>query len=405
MRTLVFWLSLILIFMIPWENAITVATLGTLTRVTGLFVAIFWVATILVTGRVRQPHAFHLAVYFFVLWNVVSFFWTFGVDETILRIKTYIQLFGMAWLLWDLYTTPAALRGALQAYILGAYVSIGSTVSDYIAGKEAFVYSGGRYAGAGLNAGDLALVLALGLPVAWHLAASPASNTRGYVLRLVNYAYLPAALFAILLTASRMALFAIAPALLFIVGTLSQLKSSLRVFIIAALIGALFALQSFVPQSAINRLATTGASIAASDFGGRGNLWRAAITVFSEHPLLGVGSGAFRTVIALSGVAHNTFLSVLAELGIIGFVLFVVILAIVLNQAIHQPKNYSRLWLAILMIWAIGVSAQTWEQMKPTWLFLTLVVIGASALQPHGESQQRSDLIAHSTQSNLLSTS
>jgi O-antigen ligase len=378
MRTVAFWLSLILIFMIPWENGVTIAGLGTLVRVTGLFVAAFWVVTVLVTGKFRRPHPFHLAVYLFVLWNIVSAFWSLGGEETVQRIKTYFQLFGMAWLLWDLYTTSATLRAGAQAYILGAYVSIGSTLFNYFAGKEAYAFSGGRYTGSKLNAGDLALILALSLPVAWHLAVSAGDSKRSYVLKLVNYAYIPASLFAILLTASRIALFAIVPALLFIIGTFTRLKLSSRILAFAALIGALLVLQPHIPQSSIDRLATAGTSIAAGDLGGRMALWRAGITTFCQHPLLGVGSGAFRTVIELGGVTHNTFLSVLAELGIIGFVLFVVILAIVVYQAVHQPKRYSRLWLAVLSVWAIGVSAQTWEFKKPTWLFLSLVVISAN---------------------------
>lgn len=380
MRTVAFWLALILIFMIPWENSVTIANLGTLVRVTGLFVSAFWVLTVLVTGRFRKPHPFHLAAFLFVLWNIVSIFWSLGNDETVQRAKTYFQLAGMVWLLWDLFTTSATLRAGAQAYILGAYVSIGSTLLNYLAGNEAYAFSGGRYAGSNLNAGDLALILALGLPMAWHLAVSAGTGKRSYVLKLVNYAYIPLSLFAILLTASRMALFAVVPALVFIIGSFSQLKLSSRILALAALTGSLLVLQSHIPQSSIDRLATTSSSIAAADLGGRMALWRAGITAFSQHPLLGVGSGAFRTVNEFGGAVHNTFLSVLAELGIIGFALFVIILVIVVYQALHQPKRYSRLWLAVLAVWAIGVSAQTWEFTKQTWLFLGLVVISANVI-------------------------
>jgi len=391
MRTVAYWLSLILIFMIPWENAVTVAGLGTLTRVTGLLVAAVWVGALVVTGRFRKPHQFHMAVFVFVLWNTGSVFWSFSVEETVERIETYFQLAGLVLLLWDLYTTPAALNAGLQAYVLGAHVAVGSTVYNYLAGKEAFAYSGGRYTGAGLNAGDLALILTLGLPVAWHLTTSAGNGIKSYILKPVNYAYIPVALFAILLTAARMALFAAIPAVLFVLGTSARVKPLLRILISVVSIGALFALQPYVPQSSRDRLTTTSASIAERDLGGRAAIWRESIAVFSEDPLLGVGSGALSTTIESGSVAHNTFLSVLAELGMIGFLLFAVMLAVAVYQAIRQPKWHSRLWLTVLTVWLIGVSAQTWEHRKPTWLFLSLVVVGAGLSTQRDESTHCSE--------------
>jgi len=373
MRTVAFLLSLVLVFTIPWEDALTVGGLGTLTRVIGMLTAMVWFSSAIFARRFRKPHPFHMVMFLFILWNVVSFFWCVGIDEAVERIKTYIQLAMLAWILWDLYTTPLALKAALQAYILGAYVTIGSTIFNYLAGQKIDVYEE-RYAGANINANDLALILALALPIAWYLAVSATTGKKNTVLTLINYAYVPAALFAIILSASRMALFAIVPAVVYIVGTANRLKPLYRVLILAALLGTL----PFIPQSSIERLATTGASLSTGDIGGRGRLWEATIAVYLEHPLRGIGSGALNAPNVLGTVAHNTFLSVLAELGLIGFILFVIMLAIVAYQAVTQSKWLAALWTSVLLIWAIGVFTLTWEYRKTTWLFLSLVVISAS---------------------------
>jgi O-antigen ligase len=378
MRRIAFWLSLMLVFTIPWENAITLGELGTLARAIGILSAGFWAGSALVAGRFRRPHLFHMIIFFFVLWNIASFFWSTGSDETVQRIKTYGQLGILAWMLWDLYTTPKALTAALEAYILGAYVAIGSTILNYLEGKKISVYEEGRYAGSGLNAGDLALILALGLPVAWYLATSGSNDRRHRFLKLLNYAYLPASIFAMTLTASRMALFATIPVILYIGGTFKRLKPSYRILILISLIGCLFALGPYVPQPTLDRLATTGDSIVKGDLGGRGRLWAASIAIFYEHPLLGGGSGVLRMPKLLGSVAHNTFLSVLTELGLIGLLLFSMILAIAARGALKQPTSLSRLWLTVLAVWAIGASTQTWEFTKQTWFFLSLVVISAS---------------------------
>jgi len=77
-------------------------------------------------------------------------------------------------------------------------------------------------------------------------------------------------------------------------------------------------------------------------------------------------------------LAHNTFLSVLTEVGLLGFILFMCVLAVTIHQSIKQEKNYAFLWIAILTIWSIGVFTLTWEYRKATWLILTLIIVGAN---------------------------
>ena len=65
------------------------------------------------------------------------------------------------------------------------------------------------------------------------------------------------------------------------------------------------------------------------------------------------------------------------KVGLIGFGLFVMVLAIAGYQAMRQPKGDSRFWLTLLLVWVIGAAGLTWEQRKVTWLFLNLTVVGA----------------------------
>jgi O-antigen ligase len=168
--------------------------------------------------------------------------------------------------------------------------------------------------------------------------------------------------------------------------SLTRLKPFLRVLLFVALAGTLFALQPLVPQASLQRLGTTGDAIAAGDLTGRVEIWRQGLDAFSEHPLTGVGSGAFRAAVESGKAAHNVFVSVLAEVGLIGLVLFAIILAICVHQALRQPKWESRLWLAILLVWAIGALVHSWEERKQTWLFLSLVVVSAGLLVRADES-------------------
>jgi O-antigen ligase len=374
MRRVTLWLSIALIFFIPCENVISIGSLGTVGKATGLLVAAFWVLTVLATGRFRKPHLFHVALGLFLLWNAVSIFWSVDVDRTVERMVTYLQLACLVYLLWDLYTSPEALTAAMQAYVLGAYVAIGSTVADYLATVAS---DATRFAATGFNENDLGLTLALGIPVAWYLATSEYKSRIPRMLRIVNYAYIPAATLCIELTASRGSLVAALPAFLFVFASLTRLKPYLRVLLFAALVGSLFALQPYVPQASLQRLGTTGTSIATGDLTGREEIWREGLASFSEHPLTGIGSGAFRAITQSGKGAHNIFVSVLTEVGLIGLVLFAIMLAICVHQALRQPKWTSLLWLAVLLVWTLGVLVHGWEERKQTWLFLSLVVVSA----------------------------
>jgi O-antigen ligase len=382
MRRIAYFLSLVLVFSIPWEDALSIGSLGTLARAVGLLVAGAWLAAALVTGKIRKLHPFHLMAFLFILWNVSSIFWSAGINETMTHLKTYAQLGILAWIFWDLYTTPSSVRSALQAYILGAYVAIGSTIYNFLIGQEISAYSGGRYSGANVNAVDLALILILGLPLAWHLIISAENGARGNIQKLVNIAYIPFAIFAILLTASRTAVFSIVPVVFYIAITSPRLTPVFRLLISIALIGILFLVGAYLPEAPIDRLATTWNSIAAGDLGGRIPLWKATIAEFSGHPILGIGAGVLHNPAILNTVAHNTYLSILAELGLIGFFLFLILLVILVYEAYLQALSGNSLWITVLAAWAIGVFALSWEFKKPTWIFFSMVVASANLYNP-----------------------
>jgi O-antigen ligase len=95
----------------------------------------------------------------------------------------------------------------------------------------------------------------------------------------------------------------------------------------------------------------------------------------------------YRSINSEGKVAHNSYLSVLVELGLVGFGLFALTLVIAASQAWIQPKWESRFWFALLMVWGIGAATLTWEHRKSTWLFLSLLVVGAALARQRAQAQ------------------
>jgi len=378
LRKVTYFSSLVLIFLIPWEDSISTLSVGSLARLMGFAVAGLWVAGILIEGRFRKPHLFHTLVFLFFLWNLVSVFWSLDIETSFQRIKTYSQIFLLLLIFWDVSQKPEELMAGLQAYIFGAYVLVGSTIYNFMTGTVSVAYEG-RYSATGVNAVDLALILMIGLPISMQLFFAASHNRRDTIRKWINLLFVPLAIFAILLTGSRTSLVAILPFGIFMIGA-QQIKFDKKLLVFALLLVSLLILLPLIPATILERLGTIDDSIGEGDLGGRLNLWREAVAVLARHPILGVGSGAIDSEIG--SAVHNTFLSVIAETGFVGCMLFLSILVTVVYQTLKLPKGTSGLWLAIFMTWVIGVSSLSWEFRKLTWILLNFIIIEGSLHEP-----------------------
>ena len=393
MRTLTFWFSLVFIFMVPWETAF-VGELGSLSRIIGIVLAAFWIATVLFTGKIRKFGLFQTLTVVFLLWNAASVLWTLDVTATVSRTISLIQTTVLMVILWDLYTAPAAIRAGLQAYVLGAYVIEGILIFAFVNDPDI-----NRYQALRTTANGTGVILAVGIPIAWYLAISARTSAKDQILKIVNYAYLPLAVFCIGLTATRFAMIMALPGMFFGITSLSQLKLGLRISVFIAVCGALLLLPSIIPERSLQRLGTVDEEIASGDLNRRTIFWQEGRHLWQQHPLLGIGSAAFESVSPSGRSMHNSFVAILAELGLIGLLLYGLIWATAIFQAWDQPRWESWFWVSLLAVLLIANSALTMAHTKRTWIFLGLLSAswGASCvkreLETRAERDARSDFM------------
>jgi O-antigen ligase len=376
------------VFFIPWEGVVELPGLGTATKLIGFVLAAFWLAAVVITGRFRKPDPFHIVVTIFVLWNAVSIFWSANPGKTVTHLQTWAQILVLVFIMWDLYDTRTALLSALQMFVLGEYVAIGYAISNFASGNVYYTtYQ--RFSPAGqTNPDGFGFILALGIPVAWYLASS--SNIGGKwsgLLKIVNYAYIPAAFLGISLSGTRTALLASIPAMAFGIASLARLRLWARVAIFLVFVAAIFiSLPYLQTLTSFQRFSTIGAELGEGDLNQRSGIWSDGLAAFAERPLVGVGRNMYRSVNSLGKLAHNSFISVLVEVGLIGFALFGIILTLAVLQALGQPKWDKRFWLTFLAVWVIGASSLSWEFRKPTWLLLSLMVVSGALASRHVEA-------------------
>ncbi len=394
MRTVAFWLVASLVFTFPTEDMLHISDgFGSVSRAVGMVATLFWLLTVCITNRIRKVHLVHVALAMYVLWNAVSLFWSADVGRTVPRIVCYAQLLVLSFILWDVCRTPAAMRIALQAYVCGTYLALGSQFYNYAYGIADLEFSRHRFTATGVHPNSIGLILALSIAIAWYLAiTSTGTSKTARLLRYLNYAYIPTAYYGIVLTASRGSLLASVPAAMYILWTLRDRQTRGNSFVVAGLIIVMCCLLPMAPQHLIERLGETGDEIAAGDLNGRVALWEAGIVSFFERPFLGVGASAFRTVNRIGAAAHNSFISILVDLGLIGLVLFAGALAVVLYQAIRTRPPEMWFWLALLAIWFVGQMGHNWEHTKHTWLVLSMVAIAGNLSGRQPRSDRHPDL-------------
>ncbi|MGC9970681.1 MAG: O-antigen ligase family protein [Bryobacteraceae bacterium] len=383
------WLLLCLfVFSIPWEKSLWVPGVGTASRLLG-GLALAAGALVAVRRRSVRPPNLPLALAgVFVVWAAATWFWTLAPAATGAWAWTFAQLFAMVWLIWDQCRSASRPVQLMEAYVWGAAVASAATLVRYAQNHQTYYR---RYAAAGFDPNDLALTLALSIPFSLYLAL----GGRG-AKRWIYRAAVLAAISAVLLTASRAALVAASLAFLFVIFTWRESDRAQRISGVVLLGLLLLGAFRLAPAASRERLASLPTELGQGTLHNRTRIWKAGLRALESHPVRGVGAGAYPEAVrpwlgrpALAGyeyVAHNTFLSVLVECGLIGLALFVALLGLLALFVWMMPLAERVLWSVMLVVWAAGVSTLTWEHRKPGWLIFALIMTQwALAFRQSGE--------------------
>jgi len=369
----------LLVFAMPWEDAITISGFGTSVRLIGMVTVGLGALAVVERGRVRRPALGHIVMALFVMLAMLSYLWSLFPEGTMVEAFSYVQLFTMVWLIWELAPGVEEQKHLMRAYVFGTFVSGIDTIYLFLSHQES-VYQ--RYAGAKLDANDLGLIMALSIPMSYYLLI----QNHGRMV-WVYRVHLILAGTTILLTASRGATLATVVALTIVPLTQARLGGRQRVALLLTVILLIGGILFFVPETSWERLATVPTEFEHGTFTGRTIIWKAGWEIFRAHPFVGIGANAFRVIVSRelaepirmgdadpAPPAHNTFLSVLVEQGVLGFAVFCGMLGALAVSLRGMPPFPQRLWIVSLAVWVVGVSSLTWEMRKPTWFFFGLLM-------------------------------
>jgi O-antigen ligase len=332
-------------------------------------------------GPVRRMPAPFLALTGFVAWCAVSVLWARHA-HVLVSVTTAVQLLAFVWLGYQLVRSRRDLRAMLIGYVVGCCTLVVLTWRNYV--NDVFVHWE-RFAADGFDPNDMAIYLALGIPMAAYLALS---GSPGKHARLLWLLYLPLAASGVVLASSRTGTLAtgmVMGAVILWLTRRSATASALTLMLLLA--GVMVALQS-VPRESFDRIFSVGREFGGS-MGGRAEIWGAGMGLFANNPVRGVGVGGFGNAsnLYVHDVVHNTPLSIAVELGLVGLVLFFGAFALAIRGVRFSGRNEKALVWCLFMTCFIGIQSLTWENRKPMW-FLMLIAMVAAGIHPRPDSAE-----------------
>jgi len=376
MRRAVYLLMLAMIFTLPWENVLSLPGLGRISKLIGLLAAATWVASVLISGRFREPRLTHFLALLFVVWNAFSLLWTVDGGATQGRVITYAQLFGLMLVIWDTVDTMPRVRATLTTYLAGSYVTVLALLVGYVvrgAASERY----GRVTLGSFHPNDVGMILAVSVPVAAYLMWVPPNRERRWrrLWAVGCAAYVPLAAVAVLVTGSRAALVSMIPGLAYLFYLLTRRHKAVSIGTLVGLAAVGVLAIPFVPARVLLRLEGTDAALRSGNLNERETIWSEAFRLIREHPIQGSGGGAFRAAaVGANKAPHDLALGLLAEVGVIGFGLFAAMLVTALLSLRRVEPLLRGMWVAVFTAWLGAALLHNWEARKQTWMLIGLVV-------------------------------
>ena len=397
LRSLLAGLALFIVLTFPEQLPGALGIGPTLAKPLGIVLVLSWLLLIAadrdhaIPFLPRDSPVLTSALLALVGWSLTSLIWASDRSLTLNGLSRLVQLVALV------FVTYSAVRRARDLLVLAAALLVGGVVTSVYA-LASGTLSYGRLTGGIFNANTFAAELVVAIVVATFLLVS----VRRAALRLILLASIMLFFAAFVETQSRSGLLALGAAAVAAVALGGPVRGRLTaVVLVASALGLMYYVYAAPPElrARVSSI-TSGASEASPQ---RADTWQIALRVTRDHPVLGVGLKNFpaveshyvatnvnvldvRILRRYELIVHNTYLEILAELGVVGLLLFLCVLAMTVGRSVvalvRRGRDYRpRILQRALTAGTIGVLTSqifnSGEYSKQLWLLLAMVVGGA----------------------------
>ena len=371
------FVTLLFIFLIPWGNYVW----DGFTRIFGIASLGLGALVVVAHGTHRRYSFFHLFLLMLGSWVLLTLMWSPNFVLAKESASTVFQLMLMSLVITLLIDTKDKILLAYQAYVFGA--STGSLIIfyNYLNGIESANW--GRYSLRNFEADGVGIILALAVPMAAYLT----TQYKNKLLIVLSTLAIPICFFAIFLNATRTASIASLFGIAYWLYAHRKANFKFKLLLLSFFIASIVAIFTFSPKVSVDRVFSSGEAISSGTLNGRTIIWAASLEQWAKSPIIGSGIGGLSYVLTSSHVeyvsAHNTFIQVLVETGIIGFSFYLLLILSILYYIQKTPLNERRYLISfLLVVIACQLTMNTLFD-KEMWFSLTMLAIHAHISNEH----------------------
>lgn len=339
--------------LLSFFEAFTASSGLTLDKVAGLLLAVAWLARFSTSQRERDFFTEYAwltwAMIGFLVWAALSLLWAPYTGAGVSAIFRYVPNMLLLPIGCMAIRTRRDLLLVLGAIVLGAVIAAAFGIVEP-PGSTAFIEGAERATGTIGDPNELAAALLLGMGLGAGLALS---QGRSLALRLGGLVAIPICAVGIFLSLSRGGLIALG--VMLVAGPIlgGRWRGVMTGFLVLVAAGGVLYFTQVASLPARERIST------ANGGSGRSDLWKVGLRMVKAHPVEGVGVGNFQLVAAdyvlqpgalvraevifssAPKITHNTYLEVMDEMGILGFLLFMAIVVGCVGAALQAARIWS----------------------------------------------------------------
>jgi putative inorganic carbon (hco3(-)) transporter len=381
----------------------------TFAKAAGFLLLLSWLATQSDTGERRSElfgvhPLFVYVVVAFLAWVTASMVWAEDPAAAFSAMNRYALNMVLFVIVFAAARTERAVTLVAVAFLVGALVSAayGLAFPSQDAGGDI-----ARLGGAGTDPNELAAILVVGMV----LAAAFVIGNHPPLLRVLAIVVLPLCAMGVLFSFSRTGLVALGVALIGAVAFGGRWRWPGLALLLVIVFGMTAYLATWADPQARDRVVKLDGGT------GREDIWAVGARMIRDNPIDGVGGGNFpissvhyllepgalqraEFIVDKPKVAHNMLIDVWAELGLVGFVLFLGILGFSVACTARAAWAFKRLGNDRMEVLAraffIGQLAYlsaglflSQQYSKQLWLLLAL---GPALLAVARDAEERAEL-------------
>lgn len=349
-------------------------------KLIGAFILAGWMITVVIRRRLNlKINGLLLVTVLFVAWCGISSIYAISTEAAFSRLLTFMQLLAATLMFYSVVDTVPKLRGVFWAMVIWTTLSTIIALVMYAVGITPVAVG---FVG---NRNLLAIFIIIAIVCAYLLY----QVTEIRAGRLTLVVSLPVLFLGLALTLSRTGLIVLGMGLIVVWYRVLREQGFL---LLSGSVTVLCIIMLMLPDAFWHRAGTIVPSVERQEgtFGTRVQLWRIGLRMVEDRPVMGVGPGNFMPAFPRYArgpllrkplVAHNSYVSVAAEEGIPGLILFVLMNALALSYARRTIRiataagsrdlRILAVTVEVIMLVVLGVAITTSaEHLKYNWIVL-----------------------------------